>query len=176
MDVLRQRVLAKLASDTALLVSAERHRGVEVVHAVDPDGAGLEPVGGADGLVEVAGEDGGSETVDGVVRLVDDVVLVLELDDDTDGAEDLLLDNLHVRLDVGEDGRLDEVALGADTGTAVVERRALLLARLDVAHDALCPRVSPAGWLCARDAGVPHTGPQTPAGPGSSRGRRGRQP
>lgn len=52
-------------------------------------------------------------------------------------AEDLLLRDLHRRLDVGEDGRLDEVALGAVALAAEVDRRALVLAGLDVRRDAV---------------------------------------
>lgn len=52
-------------------------------------------------------------------------------------AEDLLLGNLHGRLDVREDGRLDEVALGAVTSAAKVDRRTLVLAGLDVRRNAV---------------------------------------
>jgi hypothetical protein len=38
---------------------------------------------------------------------------VMELDDNADGAEDLFLDDLHIRLRVREDRRLNEVALVA---------------------------------------------------------------
>ena len=66
-----------------------------------------------------------------------DVVVVGELDDDADRPEDLLLDDLHVGLRLGEDGGLDEVALGTPPVTAEVDRGAGLLARVDVAHDTL---------------------------------------
>ena len=98
---------------------------------VDPDGSGLELVRGADGAGDVAREDGGGKTVHRVVGLSDDcktrvsigggvklenaertVSLVLELGDDDDGAEDLLLDDAHVGLDVGENGGLDEETFG----------------------------------------------------------------
>lgn len=52
----------------------------------------------------------GTVDIQGVVRLGEDVSLVLELGDNDDGAEDLFLDDAHVRLDIGEDGRLDEVS------------------------------------------------------------------
>ena len=68
----------------------------------------------------------------------DNVLVVFELDDDTDGAEDLLLDNLHLRLDVGENRGLDEVAFVSVTLTAEVDSRALLPAVINVTHDALC--------------------------------------
>ena len=52
--------------------------------------------------VNVLCEDGSGEAVDGVVRLVDNIFLVLELDDDTNRTEDLLPDNLHIRPGFGE--------------------------------------------------------------------------
>ena len=64
-------------------------------------------------------------------------VLVLKLDDNADGAEDLLAHDLHVGLRLGEDGGLDEEALRAEALAAEVDLRALLLARVDVAHNTL---------------------------------------
>lgn len=52
----------------------------------------------------------GSKTVCGRVAGLDGVFLGLELGDGADGAEDFLLHDLHVISDVGEDGRLNEVA------------------------------------------------------------------
>jgi hypothetical protein len=52
-------------------------------------------------------------------------------------SEDLLLSDLHVGGNVGEDGRLDEVTLGSVTDSALEHGRALVLARLDVRRDAV---------------------------------------
>lgn len=165
--VVGKGVRAELASDTGLLestwklrarsaaaevVTSEAERtegdlGVELVVAVDPDGSGLELVGGADGTGDVAREDGGGETVHRVVGLGDDVGLVLELGHDDDGAEDLLLDDAHVGLDVGEDGGLDEEALGAVALASGVDGRALLLAALDVRHDSVVLELRSLGAL-----------------------------
>ena len=99
--------------------------------------AGTEGLRGAQRTVDVLGEDRRRQTVDGVVRLVDDVVVVVELDHDADGAEDLLLDDAHVLLRVREDRGLDEVALVAPALTAELHRGTLLLARVDELHDTL---------------------------------------
>ncbi len=97
----------------------------------------MELVRDVERAVNVLREHRSSETVMCVVRLRDDLLLVRELDDDADGAEDLLLHDLHGGLGVGEDGRGDEVALRAVLRTAEVHRRAVLLAGFDVAHDTL---------------------------------------
>ena len=60
--------------------------------------------------VDVLREHRGREAVHGVVRLAEHVLVVLELDDDTDGAEDLLAHDAHVRFGVGEDRGLDPVS------------------------------------------------------------------
>src|SRR5216683_4661408 len=72
-----------------------------------------------------------------VVRLAQDVVLVLELDDCTHGPETLLLDDLHVRPRVREDRWLDPIALRSVSLASEVHRCALLYARINVTHDAL---------------------------------------
>ena len=52
-----------LGANTRLLVSAERHPRVQLEVRVDPDIAGLELMGDLVGAVEIAGPDGGTETV-----------------------------------------------------------------------------------------------------------------
>lgn len=66
---------------------------------------------------------------------VDDLSLGGELGDGADGAEDLLLHDLHVGADISEDGGLDEVALVAVALTTSDNGGTLRLAGLDVAHD-----------------------------------------
>ena len=127
LSVVSQSVLAQLAADTGLLVAAEGQLVVKGVVGVDPDGAGAERARDLDGGVEVLGVHGGGEAVGGVVAELDGLLLGLELSDRADRAEDLLLHDLHVLGDVGEDGGLDEVALvalalatGLDGGTGVL--------------------------------------------------------
>lgn len=108
---------------------------VELVVAVDPDGTGLEGVADADGSAKVLGVHSGGETVGGVVTESDDVGLILKLSNGTDGAENLLLHDLHVVGDVGEDSGLDEVSLVTVALTTNLDSGTLLLTGLDVAHD-----------------------------------------
>lgn len=110
---------------------------MESVVLVDPDGSGLELVGDGDGGFEVLGVDTGGETVGGVVGHGDEIVNVLELGDGGDGAEDFLLHDLHLWGDVGEDGGLDEVALFSVAGSSGFDGGTVLLAVVDVGHDAV---------------------------------------
>src|SRR6266550_2789769 len=129
---LGKRILAQLASNTRLLVSTKRYAGIEGVDAVHPHSASVEPVCRLNGSVDVLREHGRSKTVYCVVGLADNVcepssykklvsyrnnlvltVHVLKLDDNADGSENLLSDNLHVGLGVGENRGLDEVSFRA---------------------------------------------------------------
>lgn len=123
----------------------DRIRGKKLT--VDPDGAGAEAVADADGRVEVLGVDGGGEAVLGVVAEPDGLLLGRELGDGADGPENLLLHDLHVVRDVGKDGGLDEVALVAVALAARDDGGAVLLARLDVAHDAVVLELADLGAL-----------------------------
>jgi hypothetical protein len=133
LEVVVQRCLSKLATDTRFLITTEGQSPVESVISVYPDGTGAECVGHLDGCVEVGGVNGCGETVRGAVANPDDIGLGLELGDCADGAEDLFLLNLHVLGDVGEDGRLDEVALVTLTLATSLDRSAALLTVLNVA-------------------------------------------
>lgn len=106
---------------------------VKSVVGVDPDGTCAESVGGLDGGVERLGVDSGSKTVGGAVTELDNLLLGLELGDGADWAEDLLLDDLHVLGDVGEDGWLDEVSLVTLAVTTNLDVGTSVLAGLDVA-------------------------------------------
>jgi len=74
-------------------------------------------------------------TVVGVVTNADGVSLILELGDSNDRTEDFLLGDLHVRGDIGEDGGLDEVALGTVAVTTKSDGGTLLLSVVDVLHN-----------------------------------------
>lgn len=110
---------------------------VQGVVAVHPDGSSVQPVADADGSVEVLGVNGGGQTVVGVVGGLDDVLLGLEPGDGANGTEDLLLHDLHLGGDAGEDGGLDEVALVAVALATRLDGGTLILTGLDVAHDAV---------------------------------------
>lgn len=102
------------------------------VVCVDPNGTSLEGVGNLNGGVEVGCVDSSSKTVCGVVTETDGVLLVLELGDRADGAEDLLLHDGHVILDVGEDRGFNEVSLVTLTLTTSDDGGTFVLAGLDV--------------------------------------------
>lgn len=91
----------------ALLETPERHIGIQRVDTVDPGRPGLEFFGGIQSAVDVLSEDRGGETIEGIICLMDNVFLILELDENTNWAEDLLLHDLHVRRRVREDRGLN---------------------------------------------------------------------
>ena len=106
---------------------------VKGVVRVDPDGTSLEGVRDLNGSVQVGGVDSGGKTVGGGVSETDGLLLILELGDGADGPEDLLLHDLHVLGDVGEDRGLDEVALVTLAVTTDLDLGTCILAGLDVA-------------------------------------------
>lgn len=69
--------------------------------------------------------------------MFDNVFIILKLDDDANGAEDLLLDDPHVGFRLREDGRGDEVPFVSYTLASNVDLGTVGLARIDVPHDAL---------------------------------------
>jgi len=83
------------------------------VVCVDPDGARAEGIRNLDSGGEASGVQRSGKAISGAVCDVDDLGLVLELCDCTDGTEDFFLLDLHVFRDVGEDGGLDEEAFFA---------------------------------------------------------------
>ncbi len=120
---------------------------MELVVAVDPDSTGVQLLGNPGGLGDILGEHSGSQTVLGVIGLGDDVFLILELDENDDWAEDLLLNDLHAWLDVGEDGWLDEVTLITVPVTTHLTGGTLGLTLLDVAHDSVVLNLRDLGTL-----------------------------
>ena len=64
-------------------------------------------------------------------------LLGLELYDCSDRSEDLLPDDFHIRRAVRKDGWLNEVAFLSTTFPACADCSTLLLAGIDIAHDAL---------------------------------------
>ena len=139
-DSLCQRILPKLPSNPTLLEPTEWHIRVQAIHAINPRSPRLEPMRRVNNAAQVLREHSGSKPINRVVRLLDHIVFVFELDDDTDGTEDLFLDDLHRWVDVGEDGGLDEVAFCSLTLSADLDFGPCLLSGLDVGHDTLCNR------------------------------------
>lgn len=132
MSLLLKGVFAKLAANTGLLEASEGHLGVKLVDAVDPGGAGVEPVGGLQSAIDVLGEDGCSETILGIVGLFNDVLVVVELDDNADWAEDLFLYDLHVGARVRKDGWLHPVPFFVEGRATIMNGGTLLLSGFDI--------------------------------------------
>src|SRR5262249_43066986 len=108
---------------------------IDVVIAVDPNGARLERSGYAMGAADIAGPYRRCQSVGGVVALEHRVVLVLERNYRRHRAEDLLARDLHVVFDIGEDGWIDEEPLPAARLAAERGLRTFLLAHIKVALD-----------------------------------------
>ncbi|KAJ6443171.1 WD40 repeat-like domain-containingprotein [Purpureocillium lavendulum] len=140
--------LAQFSANATLLDTSKGDAGVSVLAAVDPDHAGLDLGGDAMSTLEVLGEDGGAKAVRRVVGPADGLCFVAEPADDDNGAEDFLLEDAHLVLDLGEDGRLDEEALGVDVERLATGNNlgALGLADLDVVQH---PLVLSLGYLRA---------------------------
>lgn len=77
------------------------------------------------------------ETVGGAVTNADSILLGLELGNSANGAEDLLLHDLHVLGDVGENGGLNEVTLVTLTLATSLESSTRGLAVVNVAINQL---------------------------------------
>src|SRR3954451_5882170 len=138
-EVLLDGQVAELAPVARLLEAAERRQRIEGP-AVDLDLAGADAPGDALGVLGVAGPDAAGQPVDRVVGDLDRFVLGVVGDDRQHRPEDLLLGDRHVVGDVGEDRRLDEVALVEPLGRLLAagdQPRALLDALADVAAHAL---------------------------------------
>lgn len=80
---------------------------------------------------------GSSKAIGRLVAQLDDFLLILEFGDGADRAENFLLHDLHIGVDIAKDGGLDEVPLVTVALTTDLNGGALVLARLDVAHDAV---------------------------------------
>ena len=75
---------------------------------------------------------GSGQAICSAVTDFDGILLGLELGDRADGAEDLLLHDLHILADVGEDRGLDEVTFLSVTSTTDFDFGAGLLTLINV--------------------------------------------
>jgi len=149
-----------------------------------PDGTGLKLVSSLNSAVDILAEYSSSETVDwpgasvisfysglrrtSIVGLFDDVVIILELDDDANGAEDLLLDDSHVGFRLREDGRGDEVPFAAYALASKVDLGTVGLPRIDVPHDALHGEQVSVRKISFQERNLRRIGSARPADPGQS--------
>ena len=133
MDPLQLRLAnyAELATDARLLVASEWCQWV-LLHAIDRDPSDLESTRDGLGMLGLRREHVRMEPEGRVVRDGDGFILVAIRDDAQHGAEDLFLRDGHVVADIGEHGRLDEVAAVQPSRTTFAagdERCTLLEAR-----------------------------------------------
>ena len=80
-----------------------------------PNSASVQPIRRFNGPIEILREYCARQAIGGIVCLSDDILIVVEFDNNSDRSEDLLADDLHVGLAVGEEGRLDEIPFGSVT-------------------------------------------------------------
>ena len=132
-----QSILAQLATDARLLVPTKWHVLVERIRAIDPYRTCTQLVCNLERARDIRREYRSGQTVQRVIRLAHHVVLVLELDDNTNRPKNLFLDDAHVWLRLGKDGRLDPIAFRAMSLASEVNLSALLLARVNITHDTL---------------------------------------
>jgi hypothetical protein len=137
MHSLVQSIFAQLATDARLLVPTKWHVLVQRIRAIDPYRTCMQLVCNLERARDIRREHCGGQTVQRVVRLAHHVVLVLKFDDNTNRPKNFFLDYAHVWPRLGKDGRLDPVTLRAMSLASEVNLSALLLARVDITHDAL---------------------------------------
>ena len=135
--MLTQTVLSNVSDKFLFCVEKKKKKRKEKKRKEVDYLPGTESVGHTDGSVDVLGVDTGSKTVGSAVTDLDGLVNVLELLDGDDRTEDLLLGDLHVLINVGEQGRLDEVTLVTVALTTDLNLGTALLAAVDVLHDAV---------------------------------------
>ena len=110
LQIFIKRLFSQILSESRLLESSKRRGDVRFVVGVDEASSGVDFFGDLHRLVNVFGEDTGSESELGRIGSSNDAVdvAVRELGDDHDRAEALLLCDPHVIFDVREDSRLHE--------------------------------------------------------------------
>src|SRR5277367_5162605 len=107
-----------LPAHTAVLVSAEWRVGAVGCAAVDAHEAGLDPTGYRQRMLQGARHDVAGQAVRAVVGNPDRVFLVVERDHAQHRAEDLLLGDGHLVVDIGEKRWPDEISL-VETGGCI---------------------------------------------------------
>src|SRR3954468_23087906 len=133
LEVELERLESELASEARLLVAPEWDPRKGRVRHVDAHRARLDPCGDPMAACGIAGPNGRHQPVLHVVREADRVLLVLEGDDRHDRAEDLLLRDRHLVVDLREDCRRIERARTVDGLTAGDDLGAVSDTLLDIA-------------------------------------------
>src|SRR5260370_23419255 len=132
-EIAVQYRFAHFAPPTGMIVTTERQRRVEDVVAIGPDGSGLYLRRQQVCLTDVTSPDTSREPIDAVIRLSDQILIhVLERHRGHDGAEDLLLNDLHVRASIDEHGGLHEISCPLPRRSPLACSGPLLLAALTI--------------------------------------------
>jgi hypothetical protein len=129
--------LTALAPGAGLLEAPEWHVRMQRVDAIDPRRSRMQPVCELNPARNILREHRRSEAIEGVVRLSQDILLVVEFYEDTNWSENFLLDDAHVRSRLGEDRWLDPIACGAMLLASKVHLCTVFLTRFDITHDTL---------------------------------------
>src|SRR5580693_9780040 len=113
LEVFADRRETALAPNARTLIAAKGRKVARRPIGVDPDRAGLEALSHGERSPDALGPHACRKAVPRVVGDLDRLFLVVERDHREDRAEDFLLRNAHLGLDLGEDGRLDEPSFSA---------------------------------------------------------------
>jgi hypothetical protein len=104
---------------------------------VDPDGTGVNLVGGHQRPRDIPREHGTRQPEFSIVGHLDDFFIRRKLDQDDDGTENFLFDDLHIGSSIGKDGRLDKVSGITVSPASEFTGCSLGFSGIDVAHDSL---------------------------------------
>src|SRR5574337_788926 len=96
-----ERLEGQLTPDTALLKTSEGRTKGEYVVLVDPDVASFEALRGPMSFVQTSRPDASAEAKRDVIGLRDHRLIIVPGDDAEHRAEDLLLSNAHLVVDIG---------------------------------------------------------------------------
>lgn len=140
-NILLNRILPQLPPDPTLLEPSKRNIRMNLVRTINPRRPRLQLMRESQSPTNILRKHRRRQSIQRIVRLSQHIGFVLELDNDTDGPEDLFLDDAHVWLRVGEDGGFDPVAFFAVTDAAELDCCAFGFAGFDVGHDALSEQI-----------------------------------
>src|SRR3984885_15117221 len=113
LQIFADRGQAAFTSNAGTLIAAKGRKVARRPIGVDPDRTGLEALSHGERGPDALGPDARCKPVLRIVSDLDRLFLVVESDHREDRAEDFLLRDAHLGLDLGEDGRLDEPPLSA---------------------------------------------------------------
>lgn len=133
--------LSELPTNPTLLHASEWNPEVAVIARVDPYHARLQLPRDSVRALDILRENSRTQAVDRPVGHLDSLLLGLERCNDDKGSKDLLFVDVHLGLDIREDGGLDKVSLSVtnirEALSTTDQLRTLVLAGLGEAENAL---------------------------------------